>query len=188
MEKLKAGIFDGTQFCKLIRDQEFENSMNREKLKAWKAFVQVVQNFFGNGKACNYKKFFSAICWLLWTTMDAKRTSQCATCSHILIGFLSWESWISEWWAEEQFHQDLKEMESRYQGRWDKVMMADYCWTLTRDFPAADHSRSSKKRKFKPWISNNDDVICNLPVLALIKVNIWNFYCMKHLLENWFLC
>jgi hypothetical protein len=32
--------------------------------------------------------------------------------------------------SEEQgeiFHQDIKEMEQRYQGRWDVNMMADYC-------------------------------------------------------------
>ena len=26
----------------------------------------------------------------------------------------------------ERYHQDMKEMETRYQGRWDAVMMADY--------------------------------------------------------------
>ncbi|EFN85286.1 hypothetical protein EAI_02819, partial [Harpegnathos saltator] len=26
------------------------------------------------------------------------------------------------------FHQDIKEMEKRYQGRWDIHMLADYCW------------------------------------------------------------
>ena len=50
----------------------------------------------------------------------------------------------------ERFHQDLKEMKTKYQGRWDAVMMADYCWNLKSDLPASEHSRSSKKRKFKP--------------------------------------
>jgi len=27
----------------------------------------------------------------------------------------------------ERFHQDIKEMETRYQGCWDAVTMADYC-------------------------------------------------------------
>ena len=49
----------------------------------------------------------------------------------------------------ERFHQDIKEMESRYQGRWDAVMMADYCWTLRRDLPTTQYSRTSTKRKFK---------------------------------------
>ena len=35
--------------------------------------------------------------------------------------------------SEEQgqrFHQDIKTMEDRYQGRWDIHMMADYWWNL----------------------------------------------------------
>lgn len=43
----------------------------------------------------------------------------------------------------ERFHQDIKEMETRYQGCWDAVMRADYCWTLKKDIPAAEHSRGS---------------------------------------------
>src|SRR6218665_363164 len=39
----------------------------------------------------------------------------------------------------------------RYNGRWDAAM-TDYCWTLKRDVPAANFSRSSKKRKFKLYI------------------------------------
>jgi len=30
----------------------------------------------------------------------------------------------------ERFHQDIKDIEGRYQGRWDVSMLADYCWLL----------------------------------------------------------
>ncbi|EFN83121.1 hypothetical protein EAI_10360, partial [Harpegnathos saltator] len=30
----------------------------------------------------------------------------------------------------ERFHQDIKEMERRYQERWDVNMMADFYWIL----------------------------------------------------------
>jgi len=30
----------------------------------------------------------------------------------------------------ERFHQDLKIMEARYQGRWDVHVMSDYCWRI----------------------------------------------------------
>ena len=30
----------------------------------------------------------------------------------------------------ERFHQDISEMEKRYQGRWVVNMKADFCWTL----------------------------------------------------------
>ena len=47
----------------------------------------------------------------------------------------------------ERFHEDVKEMEERYQGRWDAVMLADYCWSIKRD-SVATRSRKSLKRKF----------------------------------------
>ena len=54
MDKLKAGIFDGPKIWQLIRDPEFEKSMNELELQVWKAFVLVVKNFLGNNKARNY--------------------------------------------------------------------------------------------------------------------------------------
>ena len=50
----------------------------------------------------------------------------------------------------ERLHQDIKEMETGYQGHWDEAIMVDYCWTLKRDIPSAEHSRISKKQKFIP--------------------------------------
>jgi hypothetical protein len=44
----------------------------------------------------------------------------------------------------ERFHQDLKDVERRYQGRWDVNMMADYCWSIARDDPSREHSRSTR--------------------------------------------
>ena len=54
MDKLKAGIFDGPQIQQLIRDPEFENSMNKVELEAWKAFILLVKKFLGNNKDRNY--------------------------------------------------------------------------------------------------------------------------------------
>ena len=48
----------------------------------------------------------------------------------------------------ERFHQDIKVMEERYQGRWDNHMMADYCLNLQRDCQHFLHSRKSGKRSF----------------------------------------
>ena len=41
----------------------------------------------------------------------------------------------------ERFHQDIKDIERRYQGRWDVSMLADYCW---------QHNRKRVKRAFLP--------------------------------------
>ena len=61
MEKLKAGIFVGPQIRQLIRDPEFENSMNEVEPEAWKAFVLVMKNFLGNNKARNYAELVNML-------------------------------------------------------------------------------------------------------------------------------
>jgi len=50
----------------------------------------------------------------------------------------------------ERFHQDLKVMETRYQGRWDINMMADFCWTLQRESSEnLKRKRTSLHRSFE---------------------------------------
>lgn len=46
----------------------------------------------------------------------------------------------------ERFHQDIKEMERRYQGKWITTMMADFCWMLHRDEPYREHKGKSAKQ------------------------------------------
>jgi len=131
IEKLKAGIFDGPQIRSLIKDPEFENSMNEVELKAWKAFVLVVKNFLGNYKADNYAELVSNM-------LIAFRNLGChmSIKMHYLFSHMdrfpeNLGSMSDE--QGERFHQEIMEMETRYRGRWDVVMMADYCWTLKRD-------------------------------------------------------
>ena len=51
----------------------------------------------------------------------------------------------------ERFHQDIKSMETQYQGRWDVSMMADYCWCLKRDCKNNEIARKAKRRKFMSY-------------------------------------
>ena len=148
MEKLKAGIFDSPQIRQLIRDPELENSMNEVELGAWMAFFLVVKNFLGNNKSRNYTE-------LVNNMLTAFRNLGCnmSIKMHYLFSHMdrfpeNLGSMSDE--QEERFHQDLNETATRYQDCWDAVMMADYCWNLKRDLRATKHSRSSKKRKFKP--------------------------------------
>ena len=66
----------------------------------------------------------------------------------------------------ERFHQDLKEMEQRYQSLWNVNMIADYCWMLHREESQAVLKRKSSKRSFKEkkkiyyedlWLSGSYD-------------------------------
>ena len=54
-DKIKAGIFDGTQIKKLIKCKNFSSSMTEVEKRAWNAFMAVVKEFLGNTKAANYK-------------------------------------------------------------------------------------------------------------------------------------
>ena len=47
---MKAGIFDGPQFCKLIQDQAVTSHMTAVKSAAWCSHVSVVREFLGNTK------------------------------------------------------------------------------------------------------------------------------------------
>jgi hypothetical protein len=57
----------------------------------------------------------------------------------------------------EHFHQDIKEMERRYQGQWNVNMVGDYCWMLHHEIMETSHKRKSnihsfagkKKRQYK---------------------------------------
>ena len=47
-----------------------------------------------------------------------------------------------------RFHQDIRTMEERYQGRLDINMLADCCWCLKRDIPVPQYKRKALKRPF----------------------------------------
>ena len=147
IEKIKAGIFDGPQIRKLLRDKNFEKSMDSKENSAWKSFRDVVENFLGKHKSENYKELVHN---LIYAYQDIKANMSIKM--HFLNSHLDrFPENLGDVSDEqgERFHQDIKEMENRYQGRWDEVMMADYCWCLKRETSAA-HSRLSKKRKFMP--------------------------------------
>ena len=144
-EKKKAGIFDGPQIRTLLRDQYSVTTMTVVEARAWKAFSKVVHNILGNNRADNYIELVEE---LLLSLQDLGcRLS-------IKVHYL--HSHLSEFPANlgdvneeqgERFHQDVKVMEERYQGRWNCNMMADYCWSLMRDVLYAVHKRLATKRK-----------------------------------------
>ena len=63
--------------------------------------------------------------------------------SIVLIDFFSVNlGYVSEEQSE-RFHQDIRVMERRYQGRWDINMMANYYWPLQREVNQAIGNRRS---------------------------------------------
>ena len=96
----------------------------------WISFKNIVVNFLGNQKSTNYKQLVAILVKnyeKLGCSMNLKL--------HFLDSHLDYFPEDPGDCSEEQgerFHQDIREMERRYQGRWDINMMADYCWTIKR--------------------------------------------------------
>ena len=146
LEKIRAGIFDGPQIRQLIRDPDFTNSMNYIERKFWTSFVAVVENFPGKHKADNYVEQVDKM-------LNSFKTLGCnmSIKMHYLHSHLDrFPQNLGDFSKEqgERFHQDIKVMKERYQGRWDINMMADYCWGLKRDCSNI-HARKSRKISFK---------------------------------------
>ena len=126
-------VFDRPQIKKLIKDTNFNSFTKNVEANAWKAFASVAINFFGNRRQEDYstlvenliKSFHSIGCNMsielhfLYSHLDK---------------FPENLSEVSDGQGE-RFHQDIKTMEKRYQGRWDRKMMAYYCcnqWRTVR--------------------------------------------------------
>ena len=45
----------------------------------------------------------------------------------------------------ERFHQQISNMEKRYQGKWSPTMLADYCWAITRQTSEFHYKRQAKR-------------------------------------------
>ena len=134
-------------------DIQLENSMNKVELEAWKIFVLVVNNCLANNKVRNYAELVNNI-------LTAFRNLGCnmSVKMHYLfshmdlfpenLGSLSDEQ-------GERFHQDLKEMDTRYHGHWDAFMMADYCWRPPCRWAFQEMEETEVQAvKFEHWWSN----------------------------------
>lgn len=147
-EKIKAGVFDGPQIRQLIKDEHFTETMTELERNAWLAFKNIVKDFLGNTRAPNYIEIVQQL-------LESFKKLGCNMSIKVhflhshLANFPENLGAVSDEQGE-RFHQDLKVMEARYQGRWDVSMMADYCWSIKRECPQTEHSRKSYKRKFLP--------------------------------------
>jgi hypothetical protein len=122
---------------KLISDKMFETTMSNVEREAWIALKDVISKFLGNYRNQNYKNIVNH-------TLHKFKELGCNM--SVKVNFL--DSHLDYFPANlgaiseeqrERFHQDIKEMERRYQGRWNMSMIADYCWMLQQEVPEGLH-------------------------------------------------
>ncbi|GBP27477.1 hypothetical protein EVAR_14298_1 [Eumeta japonica] len=83
--KMKEGIFVGPQIRELMKDSNFESTLNEAEQRAWTAFVEVCHNFLGNKKKENYRE-------IILELLSSYKTLKC----NMSLKFISWILiWIS---------------------------------------------------------------------------------------------
>ena len=110
-EKLKAGIFDGPQIRKSIKDSNFQHSVNEIELAE---LNRVVQSFLGNRKADNYKDIENKILDN-FQALSINMSIKVHFFHRHLDKFPENLGNVNDE-QDEKFHQDIKVMEERYQG------------------------------------------------------------------------
>ena len=114
MKKLKAGIFDGLQILKLMQDQTFTARMTVAERAAWCSYVTVIQEFLGNTKASNYQNLVDVMLQN-FQALGAKTSIKLRYLFSHLEYFPQNLGDVSD--KQERFHQHIRTMEERYQGR-----------------------------------------------------------------------
>lgn len=145
--KIKEGIFVGPDIRKLMKDDNFNDKLNATELRAWLSLKDVIVNFLGNHKSSNYVEKVD----------DMLENFQGLGCLmslklHFLHSHLNYFPENLGNFSEEhgeRFHQDMKEIERRYQGKWSTSMIADFCWMLKRDDFSHTHKRKSPNKSFE---------------------------------------
>jgi len=105
------------------------------------AFTEVVKKFLGDVKDPCYKAIVENMlgklrvlgCNMSWKLLFL----------HSLLEYCPDNLGTSSEEYGERFYQNLKEMERRYDGRWDVNMMADYCWSVKVEEISQEHSRTA---------------------------------------------
>ncbi|GBM59891.1 hypothetical protein AVEN_62370-1 [Araneus ventricosus] len=143
--KIKEGVCVGPQIKQLFRDPKFEKLLRGKEKQVCDAFCQVSTNFLGNDKAENYKDLVEDM-----LTLFKDFGCDMSLKIHFLDSHLNFfpdnYGQVSDEHGE-RFHQDVANMEKRYQGNWSTTNLSDYCWALIRDAPHIDYKRPAKRNR-----------------------------------------
>lgn len=140
--KLREGIFVGPQIRQVMLDDKFDKVMNPKEISAWSCFKIVCNEFLGNRKSDNYQQLVENL-----ISSFHQLGSHMSLKIHFLHSHLDFFPKnlgdVSDEHGE-RFHQQICDMEHRYQGKGSSSMLSDYCWSLQRDAPASEHKRKSR--------------------------------------------
>ncbi|GBO11756.1 hypothetical protein AVEN_228379-1 [Araneus ventricosus] len=123
--KIKEGVCVGPQIKQLFIDPKFVKLLRGKEKQFCDAFYQVSKNFLGNNKAENYKDLVEDM-----LTLFQDFGCDMSLNIHFLDSHLNFfpdnYGQVSDEHGE-RFHQDVANVEKRYQGNWSTTKLADYC-------------------------------------------------------------
>ncbi|GBN96023.1 hypothetical protein AVEN_157412-1 [Araneus ventricosus] len=120
--------------------------MSEAERSAWLAFKSVCTHLLGNKKAKNYEDLVGGMvkCFrVIGCNMSLKL--------HVLDSHLNFFPQnfgpISDVHGE-RFHQDISMFEKRFSGRWNRSILAEYCWSVIRGTQSDADKRKRLKKSF----------------------------------------
>ena len=126
--KIKEGVFVGLQIRKVVKDPNFDKTLDAIELNAWRTLKSVISNFLGNTRVSNYVKIVEDL-------LQAFKKMGCHMSPkiHLLHSHLQFfQDNLCDFSDVhgERFHQDIAVIEKRYCGKLTENLLADYCWDL----------------------------------------------------------
>jgi len=114
---------------------------------AWCSYVSVVKEFLGKKKADCYQDIVKQ----MLTNFQTIRARMSIKLHYLFSHLGRFPDNLGEVSEEqgERFNLAIKTMETRYQGRWDRHTMSDYCWSLMRDSNQQNYKLESYKCAFQ---------------------------------------
>lgn len=120
------GVFNGPDIKKMLKSQKFFTLLSPFEREAFQSIKDVVNNFLGNHRAENYQEIIQT----MMTNFHRLKINMSPKIHYIhqhLDFFRDHLGKISDEHGE-RFHQEIKAIEHRFQGKKDQNMLAEYVW------------------------------------------------------------
>lgn len=112
---------------------------------AWLNIIAVCENFLGNKKAENYVELVEEMLHS-FMIMGINMSPKIHFFHSHLSSFPENMGAVSDEHGE-RFHQDIKTIQERYDGKSRIKMVADYCWFLMEETDPQSYARKAKRKK-----------------------------------------
>ncbi|GBL99085.1 hypothetical protein AVEN_227581-1 [Araneus ventricosus] len=157
--KVKEGVFIGPQIKAVLCE---EKKLSEAEKAAWLAFKSVCTHFLGNKQAEYYEDL----------VVDMVKCFHVIGCNkslklHVLDSHLNFFPQnlgaISDEHGE-RFHRYISMFEKRVSERWNRSILAEYCWSVIRDTQSDAYKKKRPKKSFSVCVFYNQASIkflCN---------------------------